>query len=210
MAQSRYWTALPTWPVYLGGIAPGVWLFWRGVNNQLGADPVAALENGLGEWALIFLLAGLCVTPMMRFARVNLVKYRRALGLVAFAYVVAHLATYVLLDQALRWDAIIADITKRPYIMLGMAAFVALVPLAVTSNMASIRRLGAAGWNKLHKLTYPAVILAAAHYVMLEKTWQAEPLAYLAAAAGLVALRRFYPKRKRAQAVSGATKPVEA
>lgn len=190
---------MPSLLVYPLGFAPGVWLFYRAVNNQLGPDPLRVLENGLGEWALQFLIAGLVITPLMRFGRINLIKYRRALGLVGFGYVVAHFLTYLLLDQQLDFDEIINDVIKRPYITIGVGAFLLLFALAVTSNKLSIRRLGAAGWKKLHLIVYPAVILGAVHYVMITKIWEPEAIAYLAAAVALVSLRKFYflAKKKR-------------
>lgn len=199
MARSKLWTITPSWLLYPLGFAPGLWLFYRAVNNQLGADPLKALENGLGEWALQFLIAGLCITPLMRFFKINLVKYRRAIGLVAFGYVVSHFTVYLLLDQQLRWGEIFTDIIKRPYITIGIAAFLLLLPLALTSNGLSIRRLGAAGWKKLHLIVYPAVILAAIHYVMIKKTWAVEPLTYLAIVIVLISLRKFYHLAKKRQ-----------
>lgn len=199
MARSKLWTITPSWLLYPLGFAPGLWLFYSAVNNQLGPDPLKALENGLGEWALKFLILGLCITPLMRFFKLNLVKYRRAIGLVAFGYVVSHFTVYLLLDQQLRWGEIITDIIKRPYITIGITAFLLLLPLALTSNGLSIRRLGAAGWKKLHLIVYPAVILAATHYVMITKIWEPEAIAYLVVAVALISLRKFYhlAKKKR-------------
>lgn len=202
MAQHKIWTKIPSWLLYPLGFAPGIFLFYRALNNQLGPDPVKVLENGLGEWALQFLIAGLVITPLMRFGRINLIKYRRALGLVGFGYVVAHLLTYVLLDRQLNFDEIVTDVIKRPYIAIGVGAFLLLTVLAVTSNNISIRRLGAAGWKKLHLIVYPAVILGAVHYVMITKIWESEAIAYLVAAAALVSLRKFYHLAKRGRRVA--------
>lgn len=197
MAQSKLWTKAPTWVVYGLGFLPAAYLIYGVVTNSLGPDPIAVLENSLGERALQFLLLGLAITPLMRFAKINLVKYRRAIGLIAFFYVFMHLSVYTLLDRQLNIGAIIDDIWKRPYITIGMAAFVLLTPLAITSNNYSIRKLGAAAWNKLHKVVYAAVILGALHYMLLTKTWQAEPIIYFSLAVLLVASRKFYPKKKR-------------
>lgn len=201
MAQHKAWTIVPSWLIYPLGIIPGLWLFYLAVQNQLGPDPVKSLENELGEYALQFLIAGLAVSPLMRFARINLIKYRRALGLVGFFYVVAHFTVYIVLDMQFDWQEIITDIIKRPYITIGVSAFLLLLPLALTSNNISIRKLGAAGWNKLHLIVYPAVILGAVHYVMIKKTWALEPLLYLAAALFLISLRRFYHLAKRKKRV---------
>jgi sulfoxide reductase heme-binding subunit YedZ len=180
MAQSKVWTRLPSWLIYPVGMMPAVYLFYAAFTNQLGADPLDALENELGEWALKFLVVGLLFTPLLKIGRINLTKYRRAIGLIAFAYVFLHLAVYVALDRQFGWWEIWGDIVKRPYITIGMAAFILLLPLAVTSNNASIKRLGTAVWRNLHKLAYPAVLFGALHYVLLKKTWEPEPLVYLA------------------------------
>jgi len=196
MAQSKLWTATPEWAVYAVGLVPAVDLFVRAFSNALGADPLRVLENGLGEWALRFLILGLAVTPLLRFARINLVKYRRALGLIAFIYVVVHLATYLALDKQFFWGEIGKDIIKRPYITIGMAAFLMLVPLAVTSNRYSIRKLGSAGWRNLHRLVYPAVLAGAIHYLLLVKAWPPEPIIYLLIVLALLGIRRIKPVRR--------------
>ena len=178
---------VPTWPFYVIGALPPFWYLYLGFTGGLGAEPISALEHKLGLLGLQFLLLGLAVTPLRRFAGINLLKFRRAIGLLAFYYICMHLLTWLVLDirdPARIW----ADIVKRPYITVGMVGFVLLVPLAATSNNASVRRLRAR-WRQLHWLVYPAVILGAVHFVMLRKGWQGEPLAYLAIAAILLALR---------------------
>jgi sulfoxide reductase heme-binding subunit YedZ len=189
---------LPTWPVYVVGTVPAVWLVYRGVTGSLGADPVKAMEHQMGLWALQFLLAGLCITPLMRFARINLLKFRRAVGLLAFLYITLHLLVWLLLDLQLRWGQIGADIWKRPYITIGMAAFVLAVPLAATSWNGAVRRMGAQAWGRLHRLTYVIVLLGAVHFVMQEKVWTVESLTYLGLGAGLVAMRLLWSRRVRA------------
>ena len=184
--------ALPQVPkilVYAVGFIPAVWTFYAGVMDQLGADPMRALEQTLGLWALRFLVATLAITPLRQLVGLNLLRYRRAIGLLAFYYALLHLTTYLVLDQGLDFAAIWADIVKRPYITIGMATFVILVPLAVTSNNASIRRLGGQAWARLHKLVYIASAGAAAHYVLLVKSWPLEPLVYAAIVAALLAYR---------------------
>ena len=132
-------------------------------------------------------MAGLAVTPLRRHAGVNLLKYRRAIGLACFFFVTVHLLTWAVLDVQ-RLDRVWADIVKRPYITVGMVAFVALIPLAVTSNNWSVRRLGAR-WRKLHKLAYPIGVLGAVHYLLLIKGWQLKPMFFLALILLLLALR---------------------
>ena len=196
MAQSKLWTATPEWAVYAVGLVPAVDLFVRAFSNALGVDPLRVLENGLGEWALRFLILGLAVTPLLRFARINLVKYRRALGLIAFIYVVLHLGVYLALDKQFFWGEIGKDIIKRPYITIGMAAFLMLVPLAATSNRYSIRKLGSAGWRNLHRLVYSAVLAGAIHYLLLVKAWPPEPIIYLLIVLALLGIRRIKPVRR--------------
>jgi sulfoxide reductase heme-binding subunit YedZ len=180
---------IPLWIVYAVGFVPAIWTFYLGFTDQLGADPLRTLERTLGEWALRFLIAALFVTPLRRIAGVNLLRYRRQLGLLGFYYALLHLSTYLVLDQGLDASAIVADILKRPYITIGMAAFALLVPLAVTSNNASIRKLGARAWGKLHRLAYVATALGALHFLMLVKAWPIEPMVYLGIVAALLGWR---------------------
>lgn len=183
---------IPAWPIYILSLAYAGWLLWLGINNQLGPDPVNALEHKLGEAALYLLVAGLVVTPLRRHAGINLLKYRRAIGLSCFMFVAFHLLTWAILDVQ-RLDRVWADIVKRPYITVGMVGFLLLLPLALTSNNWSVRRLGPA-WRKLHKLVYPAAILGAVHYVMLVKGFQIRPLIFLAIVLVLLGLRK-WPSR---------------
>lgn len=178
---------VPVWLVYALGLVPAVWAFWLGVTGGLGVDPVKALEHRLGEIALQLMVAVLAVTPLRRFTGLNLLRFRRALGVLVFAYVALHLLTWAALD--VQFQGIWADIVKRPYITVGMVAFVMLLPLALTSNNLAVRRLGPAAWRRLHLLTYPAAVLGAVHYLMLVKAWPVEPILYLAAVLGLLALR---------------------
>lgn len=180
---------MPKIAVYLVGFIPAVWLFYAGITDQLGADPMRYLEQALGIWALRFLIATLTVTPLRQLFNINLLRYRRALGLLAFYYAALHLLTYLVLDQGLDVAAIVADIVKRPYITIGMATFVILVPLAATSNNAAIRRMGGQAWAKLHRLVYLAAIGAALHFVLVVKSWPPEPLVYAAIVAALLGYR---------------------
>jgi methionine sulfoxide reductase heme-binding subunit len=194
--------------IYIVGLMPAVWTFYLGVMDQLGADPQKTLERTLGLWALRFLVAGLAITPLRRLGGPSLVRCRRAIGLLAFYYAAMHLTVYTVLDQGLDLAAIWADIVKRPYITVGMLAFTCLVPLAVTSNSASIRRLGGAAWNKLHKLVYVAAAGAAIHFVMLVKAWPAEPLIYAALVAALLVFRLVYSFAKRERRTPAAVRPA--
>jgi sulfoxide reductase heme-binding subunit YedZ len=207
MADTREAAALPGRPafawrnairpaIYWLGMAPAAWFFYLAVADQLGADPMKTLERLLGLWALRFLIVSLAVTPLRRLGGPNLLRYRRAFGLLAFFYACLHLAVYIGLDQGFDMAAVLKDILKRPYITIGMAAFAILAPLAITSNNAMIRRLGAERWKRLHKWVYAASALAAAHFLLLVKSWPAEPIIYTAIVAALLIFRLF-PERRR-------------
>lgn len=179
---------VPTWIVYVVGGAVPFWYLYLGLTGGLGPEPVKALEHALGLLALQMMVAVLAVTPLRNLTGVSLVKFRRALGLLTFFYVLCHLLVWFFLDVQFV-DAIWKDITKRPYITIGMVAFVVMLPLAATSTNRAIRKMGPVAWRRLHQLTYVAAILGAVHFVMLTKTWQAEPLIYLGAICALLAWR---------------------
>jgi len=178
---------IPAWTIYGLGLAHIVWLFWLGLSGGLGVEPISALEHMLGETGLKLLLVGLAITPLRRFAGINLIRFRRAVGLTAFVYITVHLLVWLFLDVQMLGEIWMA-IVKRPYITIGMVGFLLMIPLAVTSNNLSLRKLGP-GWRRLHRLTYIVVLLGALHFVMLAKGFQIEPLAYLVAALGLLATR---------------------
>ena len=184
---------VPTWLVYLLLALPIPYLFYLGLTGGLGREPIKALEHEYGEMALKLLIVGLALTPLRRYVGVTLIKFRRAIGVMTFFYVLAHFLVWAVLDvQTL--DRVWADIIKRLYITVGMAGFLCLIPLAATSNNWSVRKLGPK-WRKLHRLTYLAVILGGVHYIWLVKGIQLEPLLYMAVILGLLALR--LPKKKQ-------------
>jgi methionine sulfoxide reductase heme-binding subunit len=185
---------VPVWAVYLAGGGPALWLVWLALTGGLGVDPVKVLERELGLIGLQLLVAGLAVTPLRRATGISLIRFRRAIGVLAFAYVAMHFAVWVFLDLQMRWGQIGGDIVKRPYILAGFAAFVMLVPLAMTSNNLSLRRMGAVAWRRLHWLTYPAVVAGAIHYLWLVRTWEIEPMLYLVAVLGLLTMRVWHAR----------------
>ncbi|NBE09670.1 protein-methionine-sulfoxide reductase heme-binding subunit MsrQ [Paragemmobacter ruber] len=191
---------VPVNAVYLAGVLPFLWIVWLAFSGGLGVDPVKAIELRLGELGLQFLVAGLFITPL-RWAGLNLMRFRRAIGLLAFFYVGMHLLTWVILDMGLRWEEMAADLVKRWYIIIGMIGFLAMVPLAITSNNAAIRRLGAAAWQRLHRLTYVAALAGAIHYVVLVKAWPVEPLIYLGVICLLIGARLWRNRRHSAPQV---------
>lgn len=189
------------WALYVVGLIPGLWGFYQGATGQIPGDPVRIFEHMLGLWALRFLCLGLAVTPLRDLAGVNLIAYRRALGLLAFYYVLAHFAVYLTLDRGLMFSTIVTDIVKRPYITLGMAGLVMLIPLALTSNRWSIRRLGSR-WNRLHKLVYPILIVAVLHYALSLKVVTAEPAFYIGVSVVLLGYRLMRPRIMAARRVA--------
>ena len=189
---------LPAWTIYIVGAVYAVWEFWRALN-QIGpylVEPINVLERAYGEIALILLVAGLTVTPLRKWTGLNLLKFRRAIGVTTFFFVLAHFLVFAILDvQSLGrvWE----EVVKRPYVTVGMLSFLMLIPLALTSNNYSVRKMGAVAWRKMHKLTYPAAILGALHYLWLVKGFQLEPIIYLIVILGLVATRYVSFERKR-------------
>ena len=188
------WSKLVLFPLALvpaGLLVEGVFA------NSLGADPVDTLTHATGIWALRFLLLSLAITPLRQWTGWNwLIRYRRMLGLFAFFYATVHLAIYVVLDLGAYWADLITDITKRPYMTVGFAAWLILLPLAATSTQRMIRRLGRS-WQKLHRLVYAAAILAILHFFWLVKADLREPAIYALILAVLLGARAFKAWRKR-------------
>lgn len=160
-----------------------------GVGSGLGANPIEFITHSTGTWTLVGLLATLSVTPLRQLTgRANLIRYRRMLGLFAFFYACLHFITYIWLDQFFDLSSIAKDIVKRPFITLGFAAFVLLIPLAATSTHAMMRRLGRR-WQQLHRLVYPIALLGVIHYLWLVKKDLTQPLIFGAVLVLLLAMR---------------------
>lgn len=175
-------------------LLPLLALVWRWYQHQLGANPIELITRSLGEWGLLLLLITLTMTPLRdAIGKSWPIQYRRMLGLFSFFYISLHLSTYLWLDQFFDWDEIGHDILKRPFITVGMLAFLLLVPLAVTSTRRMQRYLGK-NWLRLHKLVYGIAVLAVLHFFWLVKADITRPL-YLAIAAGVLLLYRLYRKR---------------
>lgn len=180
--------------VFALGLAPLAWIVWDTAHGQLGTDPVAQLEHRTGLWALRLLLATLAITPLRRLTRhAGLVRYRRMVGLFAFFYACVHLTTYLVVDLGGYWSQLLSEIAKRPYMTVGFTAWLLLVPLAATSTRGMMRRLGGR-WQRLHRLVYPAALLAILHFLWLVKADRREPLAYLAVLAVLMLARVRWPR----------------
>jgi len=156
--------------VFAGALAPLAYLLVQGARGRLGANPIAEALNNLGLVALIFLIASLACTPLKTlFGWGWPIRLRRMLGLFAFFYAALHLTTYSGLDQGLDFRAIWRDVTKRPFIFVGAAAFLLMVPLALTSTAASVKRLGNVAWKRLHRLVYLSAALGMIHFFLRVK-----------------------------------------
>ncbi|MCB1352565.1 MAG: protein-methionine-sulfoxide reductase heme-binding subunit MsrQ [Rhodobacteraceae bacterium] len=190
---------LPSWPLYILGAVPAIAWFRLALLNRLGADPVRALEHEYGLIALQLLIAALCITPLREIVGLNLLRFRRAIGQLAFVYALLHFIVWLWLDRQFDWPRIVEDLLKRPYIIVGFAALLLLLPLALTSTDSAIRRLGGVRWRRLHRLAYPATLLAGLHFIWLVKAWPAEPLLYGAGIVLLLAWRAVRSRRKGAR-----------
>ena len=183
--------------VFVLCLLPLLWLVIGIVYDLLGANPVETLTRDTGEWALRFLLVTLTVTPLRQLSGWGwLLRLRRMLGLFAFFYALLHFATYLWLDQFFDWAEIGRDIIKRPFITVGFTAFVLLLPLALTSTHAMMKRLGKK-WKQLHQLVYIIPVLGVLHYLWIVKADTREPAVYFAIFLLLMAYRA-YTQRRRA------------
>lgn len=199
-------------PLVLAGcLAPFAWLAAGagGVGGvSLGANPVEEILHALGHWGLNFLLITLCVTPLRQLTGwVHWMRLRRMLGLTAFFYLVGHFMFYLLVDQGLDVVILLEDIAKRPYITVGFSGLVLLVPLALTSTRAAMRRLGHR-WQRLHRLVYVAAALGCVHYYWQVKADAREPLFYFAALALLLGWRWWKHRERLSRAAPRAFERV--
>jgi methionine sulfoxide reductase heme-binding subunit len=182
---------------FAGCLVPAAALVWRAQHGTLGVNPIETITHATGDWTLRFLLGTLAITPLRRLTGWNrLVAFRRMVGLFAFFYAFLHLLTYVWLDQMFAWSSILHDIPKRPFITAGFAAFVLLVPLALTSTAGAIRRLGGLWWRRVHRLVYVAAALGVAHFWWLVKADVSRPARYGCALALLLLVRVWLGARK--------------
>lgn len=187
--------------IVVGALAPLGAIVLRAPSGGLGANPIAEALNQLGLTALVLLLASLACTPLKTLLGWTWpMRVRRTVGLLAFLYAALHVAVYAGLDQALDWRAMAADVAKRPFILVGFATFVLLVPLALTSTAASVRRLGYVRWKRLHALVYAAAILAVVHFIWRVKLDIREPALYGAVLGALLLVRVVSWQRKRVRA----------
>ena len=183
---------VPIWSIYLMLMLPSFYYFYIAVTGTLSIEPIKALEHKLGEFGLKLIILVLAITPLRRHLGFNLFRFRRAVGLMTYYYISLHFLVWLLLDVQVM-SLIVKDIVKRPYITIGMLAFLAMTPLALSSNNYAVRKLGRV-WQKLHKLVYGIAVLGAVHFIMLVKGFQLEPFIYLTIILSLLALRIKFKK----------------
>ena len=171
--------------LFIIGLAPLTWLVTALTCDSIygtilmSVDPVQKLNRELGDWALIFLMVTLSVSPLSKILkRKNLIALRRMLGLLTYFYAILHLTSYIIIDLQLDWHEFVKDVTKRNFIILGMTSVVLLTPLALTSNNISLKILGSKSWKKIHYLVYPAAIIAIIHFFMMIRADYHRPIIY--------------------------------
>ncbi|MFV1922876.1 MAG: sulfite oxidase heme-binding subunit YedZ [Methylotenera sp.] len=183
--------------VWLLASIPLARLFWLGFHNDLGANPIEFVEHSTGTWALVFLLLSLSMTPIrLLTGQVWQIQIRRQLGLWMFFYACLHIITYIWLDFSFLFDEMINDVFEHPRILVGFAAFILTIPLAVTSNSYMMKKLKTK-WKSLHKLVYLIAVLAVLHFLLLVKKDLTEPIYYAVALAILLGIRLYYQAKKK-------------
>lgn len=183
--------------LFVVALLPLLRLALCGLSGGLGVNPIEFITRSTGTWTLVMLLLTLCVTPLRRLSGWSwLVRLRRMLGLFAFFYVCLHFTTYIWLDQFFDWHSIVKDVYKRPFITVGFSAFVLLLPLALTSTDAMMRRLKR-NWGRLHQLVYLIALLAVTHYWWLVKKDITQPAIYAAWLALLLGMRLWWRLESR-------------
>jgi len=192
------------------GVLPLAKLLGDAASGGLGANPIAEAMNRLGFWTLTLLALTLAATPAHDWLGLAWpVRIRRTLGLLTFAYAALHLATYLALDQFFDTRAILADVAKRPFITVGFATFLLLLPLAVTSTDRWVRRLGYPRWKALHRLVYAAALGGIVHFAWRVKIDVRKPVIFAALLAALVLLRLLPRRARRRRAAAGTAPPSD-
>ncbi len=194
--------------LFIAGLLPLVRLVWLGANDGLGANPIEFITHSTGTWTLVGLLTTLSITPLRKISGWNwLIRLRRMLGLFTFFYACLHFTTYIWLDQFFDLQMVVKDVIKRPFITVGFLAFVLLIPLAVTSTNAMMKRLGGKKWQTLHRLIYAIAVLGVAHYWWLVKKDITQPLIYALVLAALLGIRLVFKAQLRIPVVMPKHKP---
>ena len=176
--------------VFILCLGPLGYLGWRAYNGRLTANPIEYITHYTGDYILIFLVITLCITPARKLLGIpQLIRFRRMVGLFAFSYACLHFLTYIVLDQFFDFGAMIEDVAKRKYITVGFTGFVLLIPLAITSTVGWIRRLGGKRWQQLHRLIYITAAAGVIHFYWLVKSDVTRPSRYGAVIAFLLFYR---------------------
>lgn len=179
--------------LFLACLIPLARLLWLGFHDGLGANPIEFITRSTGTWTLTFLLITLGITPLRRLSGWQWpLRLRRMLGLFAFFYACLHFTTYIWLDQFFDLSGIYRDIFKRPFITIGFSSFLLLIPLALTSTQAMMRRLGGRNWQRLHRLVYLVAVGGVVHYWWLVKKDVTQPAIYAAVLALLLGYRLWF------------------
>ncbi|HED14829.1 MAG TPA: sulfoxide reductase heme-binding subunit YedZ [Gammaproteobacteria bacterium] len=195
--QVRWVTRSKPW-LFLFCLTPLLLTLWDVYSHQLAADPIKDLTLRSGRWGLRLLWATLAITPLCYITKLrSLVRVRRMLGLFAWFYACLHLGIYLVLDQGLAWQFIGADISKRPYIVVGATTFTILSSLALTSTQGWVRRLGGKNWQRLHRLVYVAGITTSLHFFWLVKSDITRPMVYTLVLASLFLARILHHNARR-------------
>jgi len=198
--RSTHWVRWVLKPlVFTACLGPLVYLLWGLLAGNLGANPIRTITLETGTWTLRFLVITLAITPLRRLARwSDAIRLRRMLGLFAFFYGTLHFTTYIWLDQFFDVPGIIKDVMKRPFITVGFAAFLGILPLALTSTAGWIRRLGGRNWQRLHRLIYVSAICGVLHYWWSVKADVQRPQFYATLIGLLLLYRLVVAYRRRA------------
>ena len=188
------WVRAAAW---VGALLPAAWLFVAFYTDDLTANPIEYITRFTGFWALTMLVVTLAITPVRRLTRWNeIIKLRRPLGLFSFFYATLHLLTWIVLDKFFDWQWMIEDVLERRFITIGMLTWLLLLPLALTSTKAAIRRLGRR-WQRLHRLTYVAAVTGTIHFWWLVKADLFEPQVFALALSALLGFRAWWTWRAR-------------
>lgn len=187
MAKPVPWLVPAVWTA---GVLPAAAIVLRASQDGLGANPISEALNRLGLTALVFLVLSLACTPVQLMTQWTWpVRIRRALGLTGFGYATVHFLAYLVLDQQLALGDVLEDVGKRPFITVGFAAWLLLIPLALTSTKAAVKRLGFVRWKQVHRLAYLCAALGVVHFYWRVKKDTTEPLIYGAVVGFLLLVR---------------------
>ena len=201
------WTKRAVFFLCLG---PAAVLVWKGFHDDLTANPIEKITHFTGDWTIYFLIITLSITPLRKLVpALNMIRYRRMIGLYAFFYATLHFSTYLVLDHFFDFARIVDDIKDRPFVTVGFTGFVLLIPLAVTSTAGMIRRLGGHRWQVLHRLVYITAVCGVIHYYWLVKSDVRLPLLYGGIFALLFAVRIvFWLRSRQSKSVRAAARPA--